>query len=409
MAIADGHNEQCTMESVQWKTVKLGDVAKTFTGLTYSPNCIDKSGTLVLRSSNIKDGQLCFEDNVYVSMEIPERAIVQENDILICVRNGSRNLIGKCALITKDAVGMAFGAFMTVLRSNIIDPKLLLYIWQSNIIQRQVANNIGATINQITNADFNRFEISYPDSLPAQRRIAAILSAADKAIEQTRQLIGKYKSIKQGLMEDLLKPKEGWKKDVIVNVCDKITDGCHNKPKCIDRGDYVMLSSQNIKDNQLDLTNVSFLNKDDFEREDLRTRTQSGDILLTIVGTIGRTYLIKESDPKFTLQRSVAVLTPINTVVDASFLLYSLKNSQSILENEAHGCAQKGIYLKQLAQLPVCFPMDLPEQRRIAKMLSGIDRKIEAEHKVLEKYEKMKKGLMEGLLREENMYKSIII
>ncbi len=170
-----------------------------------------------------------------------------------------------------------------------------------------------------------------------------------------------------------------------------------------------MLSSQNIKDNQLDLTNVSFLNKDDFEREDLRTRTQSGDILLTIVGTIGRTYLIKESDPKFTLQRSVAVLTPINTVVDASFLLYSLKNSQSILENEAHGCAQKGIYLKQLAQLPVCFPMDLPEQRRIAKMLSGIDRKIEAEHKVLEKYEKMKKGLMEGLLREENMYKSIII
>ena len=112
--------------NVQWRKVKLGEVAKTFTGLTYSPNCIYKSGTLVLRSSNIKDGQLCFDDNVFVSMDIPERAIVQENDILICVRNGSRNLIGKCALITKDAVGMAFGAFMTVLRSNIIDPKLLL-------------------------------------------------------------------------------------------------------------------------------------------------------------------------------------------------------------------------------------------------------------------------------------------
>ena len=60
MAKADGHNEQ-------WKTVKLGDVAKTFTGLTYSPNCIDKRGTLVLRSSNIKDGRLCFEDNVFVT------------------------------------------------------------------------------------------------------------------------------------------------------------------------------------------------------------------------------------------------------------------------------------------------------------------------------------------------------
>ena len=202
-SIKQGMMEDLLKPKEGWKKVKLGEVAQTFTGLTYSPSNINNSGTLVLRSSNIKDGRLCFEDNVFVSMDIPERAMVHENDILICVRNGSRNLIGKCALITKDAIGMAFGAFMTVLRSTTIEPKLLLYIWQSNDVQRQVANNIGATINQITNADFNRFEISVPD-LPEQRRIAKILSGIDRKIEAEEKVLGKYEKMKKGLMERLL-------------------------------------------------------------------------------------------------------------------------------------------------------------------------------------------------------------
>ena len=205
-SIKQGMMEDLLKPKEGWKKMKLGEVAQTFTGLTYSPNNINSSGTLVLRSSNIKDGRLYFEDNVFVSMDIPERTMVHENDILICVRNGSRNLIGKCALITKDAVGMAFGAFMTVLRAITIDPGFLLFIWQSNGIQRQVANNIGATINQITNADFNRFEISVPD-LSEQRRIAKILSGIDRKIEAEEKVLEKYEKMKKGLMERLLEEK----------------------------------------------------------------------------------------------------------------------------------------------------------------------------------------------------------
>lgn len=104
-----------------WEVKSLGEIAETFTGLTYSLEKVYEHGTLVLRSSNIKNEQLCFEDNVFVQMSIPERAFVKENDILICVRNGSKALIGKSAIITKAAVGMAFGAFMIVLRSSIIN------------------------------------------------------------------------------------------------------------------------------------------------------------------------------------------------------------------------------------------------------------------------------------------------
>jgi len=366
MAKADGHKEQ-------WKTVKLGDVAKTFTGLTYSPNCIDKRGTLVLRSSNIKDGRLCFEDNVFVSMEIPERAIVQENDILICVRNGSRNLIGKCALITKDAVGMAFGAFMTVLRSNTIDPKLLLYIWQSNSIQRQVANNIGATINQITNADFNRFEISYPDSLPAQRRIAAILSSADKVIEQTRLLISKYKSIKQGMMEDLLKPKEGWKK---VKLGECLTIGNGQDYKHLQSGVIPVYGTGGV------MTYV-----DDYLYE-------GETVCIGRKGTINKPMYysgkIWTVDTLFYTHSFIGVM-PL-------FIYYIFCNIDWNKYNEATGVPS--LSKETIYKIELSIP-DLPEQRRIAKILSGIDRKIEVEEKVLEKYIQIKKGLMEKLLREQ--------
>ena len=104
-----------------WVEKKLGDVVTNSTGLTYSPNNVKKYGTLVLRSSNIKNGKLIFEDNVFVEMSIPERAKVHTNDLLVCVRNGSKALIGKSAVITEDAEGMAFGAFMTILRANGIE------------------------------------------------------------------------------------------------------------------------------------------------------------------------------------------------------------------------------------------------------------------------------------------------
>lgn len=142
---------------VDWEVVRFSDIAESYSGLTYSPNDVNSYGTLVLRSSNIKEGQLTYDDNVYVNMHIPQRAICHEGDILICVRNGSKSLIGKSAIISKAAERSAFGAFMSILRTKGIDHKLLLYLWQSEFTQKQVQESLGATINQITNGDFNRY------------------------------------------------------------------------------------------------------------------------------------------------------------------------------------------------------------------------------------------------------------
>ena len=111
-----------------WDVIPMGQISQCLIGLTYSPRDVRDFGTLVLRSSNVQNGRLEFDDNVFVDMDIPTRAITRENDILICVRNGSRQLIGKCALIDRKTAGSAFGAFMSVLRSD--SAKFLFFEFQ---------------------------------------------------------------------------------------------------------------------------------------------------------------------------------------------------------------------------------------------------------------------------------------
>ena len=164
----------------------ITDVAKSFTGLTYKPENVCDEGTLVLRSSNIDEDVLAFDDNVFVQMVIPERAIVKENDILICVRNGSKRLVGKAAMITKKAEGMAFGAFMTILRSFDIDSKFLFYVWQSEKVKKQYKGDEAMPIAQITAKDFQRIIIPVP-SLSEQQRIVSILDTFEASVANLKQ------------------------------------------------------------------------------------------------------------------------------------------------------------------------------------------------------------------------------
>lgn len=188
-----------------WIIKTLGEIGENIIGLTYSPNDVKDYGHLVLRSSNIQNNKLSFENNVFVQMELPERVIVKENDILICVRNGSKHLIGKCALIDKKTEGSAFGAFMSIYRTDYSN--YIFHQFQSNIIQKQIDEVMGATINQLTNKDLATFQIPIPPSIEEQTAIATNLSNIDNEIEILEQKLEKANQIKQGMMQQLLTGK----------------------------------------------------------------------------------------------------------------------------------------------------------------------------------------------------------
>jgi len=177
-----------------WELKKLGDLGDSIIGLTYSPNDIHVDGILVLRASNIENDRLLFEDNVYVKKEIPKKLMVVPGDILICVRNGSRRLIGKSALINESAQGMTFGAFMTVFRSPLNN--YIFHQFQSRVIKKQINEHLGATINQITNKSLNSFEIPIPINRKERDAIVNVLNDINNLIRSLDRLITKKHAIR---------------------------------------------------------------------------------------------------------------------------------------------------------------------------------------------------------------------
>lgn len=149
--------------SGEWEEQKLGEVVEFYNGLTYSPvNVIKEGGTFVLRSSNVKNGEIIDADNVFVISDFAKSKNVEVGDIIVVVRNGSRSLIGKHAQVKRKMDNTVIGAFMTGIRFE--NPNFLNALLSTCQFDREIEKNIGATINQITIGSFNVMEFFFPNA-----------------------------------------------------------------------------------------------------------------------------------------------------------------------------------------------------------------------------------------------------
>jgi len=175
------------------------------------------------------------------------------------------------------------------------------------------------------------------------------------------------------------------------DICIQITDGSHNPPMGVEQSNYLMLSSKNIDDDHITFNDPRYLSQEDFEAENKRTNIKPNDLLITIVGTIGRVAIVPNSLTEFCVQRSVAVLKPKPEMVYNRFLMYYLQNMRPYLEQESRGVAQKGIYLKQLSNLSIILP-PLDEQRKIAAALDKVSDLIAKRRQQLDKLDELIKA-----------------
>ncbi|GGZ75996.1 hypothetical protein GCM10007161_03770 [Ignatzschineria indica] len=394
-----------------WEVVKLGDLGSSIIGLTYSPQDVKDFGTLVLRSSNIQNNRLAYKDNVYVNAEIPNRVIVKENDILICVRNGSRSLIGKCALIDKNAEGMAFGAFMSVFRSN--SSSFVFYQFQSSLVHNQINEIMGATINQITNKDLERFIISIPTSKAEQTAIAEALSDVDSLLVSLEKLIEKKRAIKTGTMQQLLTGKkrlpafaqredgtlkgykitelgeipEDWEVKLLLDLS-SFKNGIAHEDTVDESGEYILINSKFIStEGQV----IKFTSEN-------RQPVFKDDILMVMSDVpngraIAKCYLVDEND-RYTLNQRICALTAKNIV--PKYLFYILNRNKYYLAFD-DGAKQTNLRREDVLNCPLIIP-PLKEQTAIAEILSDMDAEIEALEAKRTKTEKIKQGMMQELL-----------
>ena len=177
----------------QYEIATLESIASYWNGLTYSPEEVAEEGTIVLRSSNIQNSALDFKDTVRVNCRIPAKKYVQENDILMCSRNGSAKLVGKVALIQRIKEAMSFGAFMMIIRSASYYPYLMTY-FQMPAFRLQIATGSTTTINQITGNMMDKVKLPIPPVSQVEkfssfvRRIDKSRFAIQASLDKTQQL-----------------------------------------------------------------------------------------------------------------------------------------------------------------------------------------------------------------------------
>lgn len=187
-----------------WTSVTLGEVCEIFRGLTYSPNDIAKQGVKVLRSSNIKNSKFIENnDDVFVKEKAVNIKKIQDLDILITSANGSTNLVGKHAIITK-AKNMVHGGFMLLLRAK--NPYFINALmdtsWYNNFISLNVHGGNGAIGNLKAN-DLLNAKIQIPTDLKEQEAIGEFFKKIDEILELSQNRISKLENIKKYLLNKM--------------------------------------------------------------------------------------------------------------------------------------------------------------------------------------------------------------
>ena len=368
-----------------WKVVKLSEVIDNFTGLTYAPNNVKEYGILVLRSSNIQKGVLSFTDNVYVNdINIPKRVIVQNDDILVCVRNGSKALIGKSALIHgAHKRVMAFGAFMTILRTKGKNSnKYIHYVWQSSIIQKQIEENLGATINQITNNDINTYIIPLPP-LPEQRAIADALSDVNDLITALDKKIAKKRLIKQGAMQQLLTGK-------------KRLSGF--KEKWVEKklGELVKITKGNtLTSDKFKIGNIPVIAGGKTPAGFHCIANRPAHTITISASGASAGYVSYYEEPIFATDCST--IEPDNTY-EIKYIYQLLSCHQACIYKLQTGGAQPHVHPSDINEMSVLITQDIYEQQAIAAILSDMDKEITNLEAQRDKYCLLKSGMMQKLL-----------
>lgn len=273
---------------------------------------------------------------------------------------------------------------------------------------KQLVSTAGHGTGRLDTESIKLYPINVPP-ITEQRKIAQILSTWDKAISVTEKLLANSQQQKNALMQQLLTGKKrlldengvrfsgDWVYFSLKHICEFIKDGTHGTHARYESG-IPMLSATNItKNGEISFEGAPFISSEDYEKIHAKYRIARHDVLITVVGTIGRVALV-ETDALFTLQRSVAILR-IKEYFSVKFMkqVFSSPSFTSILLQKSNSTAQAGVYLGELMKIKIKIPV-FEEQQKVALVLSTADAEIATLEKKLTCLKDEKKALMQQLL-----------
>lgn len=326
----------------------------------------------------------------YISKVAQELSIFAPKESILLTIQGS---IGRIAITQYDAYVdrtlLIFESF------KIAFDKKYFCLAIETLFEREKKNAPGGIIKTITKEALSVFEIPIPP-LPEQTAIANALSDMDELITQTEKLIEKKKAIKQGVMQELLRPKKGWVTKKLGEISYCYAGGT---PSTFNRqfwdGHIPWLPSGRVKNNIIkpieDETYITDLGL----KNSAAKLIKPNSVLVAITGaTCGNIGLLTF---EASANQSVVAIEP-DEFTDFGFIYYSLLTMRDAILRLQTGSAQGGVNLKAVKSLEISIPKDKIEQNNISQILFDFDRDVENLKSKLQKLKLQKQGMMQALL-----------
>lgn len=405
-----------------WDVVELKKIANIIDGdrgkeYPKESDFMKRGACLFLSAKNITSAGFSLAEEVFISHEKDKKlrsGKLVRNDIIITTRGSVGNVALYANSIPYDSIRINSGmAIVRIKNENVFMHEYAYQLMRSQVIQNQVELlNFGSAQPQLTIGIINTLDMPLPP-LPEQRKIAAVLSSADRSIAATEKLIAKLADLKKALMQQLLtkgightefKPSplgpipKSWEVKRIKEICSVVQDGTHFSPQS-KSGPYKYITSKNIREGFIDLKDCQYISAEEHYEIYRKCRVLPGDVLLTKDGANVGNACINILKEEFSLLSSVAVLRGIPDRLLNEYILHFLLSpvGEQLIKDSISGLAITRMTLTVINNLKICLP-PLLEQRKIADILNGVDRKLSAAKVKLAKAKDLKQGLMNDLL-----------
>jgi len=384
-----------------WEVKRLGDIGFFKKGKGIRKDEVFPDGLPCIRYGELytRHNEYVKKINSFISQNVAkESQRIAKGDILFAGSGETREEIGKCAAFLSDKETYA-GGDIVILSPKNCDSLFLGFLLNDSIIAKQKAQNgQGDAVVHIYPNGLSRILLPIPPTLAEQTAIATALSDADGLITSLEKLIAKKRNIKQGAMQELLRPKEGW----VVKKLGEI--GTFKKGRGIKKDEVITDGIPCIRYGELYTHHNEYIKKiNSFITPEIARQSQKinkGDILFAGSGEtkaeIGKCAAFLNQEETYA-GGDVVILSPRNC--DSLFLGFLLNHS-SIAEQKAQngqGDAVVHIYPNGLSKITLSLP-SISEQITIANIIGDMDTEISTLEKKLEKAKQLKQGMMQQLL-----------
>lgn len=343
----------------------------------------------LITGTDFKNGFIDWDNCVYVERnryDQDKNIQVEVGDVLV-TKDGT---IGKVAYIDElqKPTTLNSGVFVIRPKKKAFHAKYFYYVLMSNHFSEFLSRlTAGSTISHLYQKDFVFFNFLAP-SLPEQRAIAQVLSDTDSLIAGIEQKLAKKRAIKQGAMQELLRPKEGWEVKKLVDVVNYIHGKAHEN-YIVEDGKYIAVNSKFISTEG----RVSKRSNHNF------CKAKEGDVLTVLSDLPNGKALSKcfyvDEDEKYAVNQRICIWRTKGS--NPMFLFFLLNRNKYFMKLD-DGVTQTHILNHHIEKCKISLPISLEEQTRIANILSDMDSEIEQLEEKLSKSKVLKQGLMQQLL-----------